>query len=455
MAAVNDNRKGKYTAEEMKKIAPGYRGKIENFDPEKMGKKQSPKVSKVEKMKTSREIPKPTQLQKVETPTPQKNNPMWADSIFGIDVSIRELDVNMEHTPTLARLPAIVEEVYSSIGGDDKNRGKSLTKEMMMYYTTALVWARLLDIKAKRGNANLSFEETEYCKLMFASEYNIPQPIYLMLKGLGHVKDKTGKTIFLSNKDLPVTVVQGRGGYPAPIINTVTHNEFEEIPSLGICGDILMAQSTGDGVLPDFKVLPPKTEATSNMVGYYGQMNAQKEEIRIELQSVGITGSSFKETVQSTRLNVHLVQKVSDYLSTIPTFREEKVKIDSLTCEGDSSQFIRTIPTDENTNAAIPWINKIVRPTAANAESTTTFGASYFTGYQLYKEPTNTDDHSNWCCVKAATAQTWTIPNEWIKNRNENRILPPGFAVNRFVSISDSQLVRTNAIVRRMIQSQR
>lgn len=35
---------------------------------------------------------------------------------------------------------------------------------MLMYYTTAMLWARLLDIKAKRGNTNLTFQELEFYK---------------------------------------------------------------------------------------------------------------------------------------------------------------------------------------------------------------------------------------------------------------------------------------------------
>lgn len=442
-----------YDANEIKKIAPGYRGKPENFDPSKIGKKPASKPTVEKSRNQSRKLPEPTQLEEAKKQTPQKNTPMWADSVFGIDVSVRELEVNLEHTPTLARLPEIVEEVFASIGGDDKNRNKCLTREMLMYYTTALTWARLLDIKVKRGNTNLTYEEIEYNKLMLDQEVNVPQPIYLMLKGLGHVKDMTGKTIYLRNMTLPTHQVQGKGGYPSQMINNESHNMYEEIPLLGICGDILMAQSE-ENAQPNISVLPPGTQPTMNLVGYFSRLTNQKEEIRILLHSVGITGIAFAETVQGTRLNIHLIQTISDYLGTIPTFRVEKVKMDSLTSEGDSSQFIRSIPTQENTNINTKWTNKVIRPTSANAESVTKFGASYMTGYQLYKEPTN-NNHSNWCCLAAMPDGDWIIPPEWILNRNANRALPLGFDANRFVSISDSQLNRTNAIVRRLITSQR
>ncbi|CAG4946970.1 unnamed protein product [Colias eurytheme] len=76
-------------------------------------------------------------------------------------------------------------------------------------------------------------------------------------------------------------------------------------------------------------------------------------------------------------------------------------------------------------------------------------------GYQLHKEPI-AESNANWCCLEASNAQNpWVIPEPWIANRNATRVLPPGFGIERFVSISDSQRNRTNAIVRRMIISPR
>lgn len=94
---------------------------------------------------------------------------MWADSIFGIDVAVRELNLNQEITPTYERLPEIA-KVYSSIGGDDTNLNKQMSKGILMYYSTALLWTRLLDNKT-----NLSFVEQEFIRAMMTQEYNVPQ----------------------------------------------------------------------------------------------------------------------------------------------------------------------------------------------------------------------------------------------------------------------------------------
>lgn len=193
-----------YTKEEIKKIAPGYRGKPEKFNPNHRG---GPKPPAKPQGPSSPQVPAPTALG--VKPTAQKNTPMWADSIFGIDVSVREINVNQEIMPSFARLPEIVDEVFTSIGGDDNNLSKQMSKGMLSYYSTAMLWARLLDIKAKRGDTALSFGEQEFLKSISGHEYNIPQPIYLFLKGVGEVKDATGKTVHLTNHTLPRTVVNG------------------------------------------------------------------------------------------------------------------------------------------------------------------------------------------------------------------------------------------------------
>lgn len=445
----------RFTPEEIKKIAPGYRGKPERFDPAKVGKKNEGAKTGKKSGLSSKEVTPP----KAKTPTAPKNASIWADSVFGIDVAIRELHVNQklqDISPTFGRLPDLVEEVYASIGGDDKNLYKQMTKGMLMYYSTAMLWARLLDIKAKRGNTNMTFEEFEFCNSIMQHEYNIPEPICLFLKGIGDFKDVTGKTVKLVNHTLPVTIVQGRGGYHSAVIDVESHNLYEEVPSLGICGDILMAEaSQAANPTPNFRVLPQNTRATRALAGYFGAIGTREEKLRLELESFGITATDFKEQIAGTSLNIRLIQKVSDYFARSPTFRKEKVKLDALTADGDSVQLIKSIPTDENVNPNVTWTNLIVRPTAATAIPTTVFGASYIMGYQLTKGPV-ANSNANWCCVEQANpAQPWVIPQEWVANRNARRVTPEELDIARFVAISDSQRNRTNSIVRSMIISQR
>lgn len=292
----------------------------------------------------------------------------------------------------------------------------------------------MLDIKAKRGNTNLSFEELEFCKSVIQHDYNIPHSLYLFLKGIGEVKDATIKTVFLANHQLPVTVVQGSGGYHSNAVDEASHNlRYTLIRYLRRYSDgrILRSGTT----LPNFRKLPQHTRATRAMCGYFGPIGAGKE-VRMLLNSVAITANQFDETIGRTRLNIHLLQKVSDSFMGCPTFRNEKVKIDALTVEGDSVQLIKSTPTDDNIDPIAKWTNMVVRPKSSNASAVTTFGASYLMGYQLYKEAVN-DNHTNWYYLEqTAAVHPWAIPAQWILNRNA-RAMPPGMDIERFASISE------------------
>ncbi|UPT53746.1 MAG: hypothetical protein 4 [Bactrocera dorsalis orbivirus isolate Bt] len=439
-----------YTKEEIKKIAPGYRGKPENFKLNFKAKdsKPQPKGSKSQVVPTT----KPTQLEEAKNPTPQRNQPLWAESIFGVDVSVRELNVNLEFQNSYANLDNVVSEVYTALGTDDKSLQKGMSREMLMYYATTLLWTRLMQIKAQRANSDLAEQERDLLRLLADAELNVPQPIYLYLKAIGSVRDKTGKEIFLADHTLPISMGLNKTGYHAATIKAENHTLFEEIPSLGICGDVLMALTSDTQTTPTFGCLTTGQVANANFAGYYGIVHTPKEEIKLLLQSFGIDTVNFTENIAKTRVNLNLIQYISDYLQKQTTFRNEKVVMSNLTSDGDSVQFIRTKPTAETVNKLTKWTDKVVRPVATNAESITTFGASYMTGFQLYKEATD-GDHTNWYPLKVTTSHP--IPIEWINNRNEKRILPPGFDINRFSSISDSQVNRTNAIVRRMITSLR
>lgn len=442
-----------YTAEEVKKLAPKYKGKPENFDPAKVGTKKTPKQDKGPVQVKEKAVPKPNNMEKAATPTPQKNSPLWAEAIFGIDVSVRELRTEEEVTPTLARLPNIVEETHANMRAENFNIEKQLTKEMLYYYSTAILWARVLDIKSKRGHM-LTEAELQYLKLFSDQTLNVPQPIYAFIKALGNIQDKTGKELFLRDLDLPVAVTANRGGYHGAVIDEGNHNLFEELPNLGVIGDVLMAMSNDVLVQPAIGPVPATTVATRNLLGYFGRTRLQKEEIRIYLNSIGISQNNFEEVIPNTRLNMRLVQGVSDYLGKFITFRNEKVNIPSLSSEGDRTLLVRSRPNDENIDVNTTWTNKVVRPTSAAAEGITTYGASYMTGFQLMKEATG-NSHQNWCCVTPAANSRWEIPAGWIANRNERRRMPDGFDAERYASIADSQLNRTNACIRRMITAQR
>ncbi|GBP00583.1 hypothetical protein EVAR_76878_1 [Eumeta japonica] len=306
----------------------------------------------------------------------------------------------------------------------------------------------------KNQKRALSFTEQEFLKVFEQQEWNIPQPLFLYLKAVGNVKDKTGKQLHLATHVLPTTAAQNFGGYYSQLMTEHSHNLYEEIPCLGIVADTLMpiAGANQQPPLPNIRVVPAGRVATTNLAGFLGQSGQRKEEIAILLNSLGITATAFQENVNHTRLNTRLLQTVSDYFATSQTFKVEKVKHSALCAEGDSTQLIKLIPTTENENLQTKWTNLIARPYMSNTETLATIGASYMVGFQITKEPIQ-NDHTNWYPLEITEANP--VTEAWVNNRNARRRMPDGFDVNRFCGISDSMKNRTNALVRRLIKTRR
>ena len=94
----------------------------------------------------------------------------------------------------------------------------------MANYATSLLWCKLIDVKAKEGSVALTSEEKAISKAVTDEQLNIPQPIYAMLSKMGNYTDKMGKETRHQVPALPITVVQGLGGYHANAITVDTHN---------------------------------------------------------------------------------------------------------------------------------------------------------------------------------------------------------------------------------------
>lgn len=450
-----------YSIEEIKKLAPGYRGKPENFDPKKVGEKP--------KLKTkSRLGPKcalaeaPTSLDKNTTPSEQKNQLLLAESIFGVDITVIPIQPREDFSTSFSRLPEIAVETYNQCSVDERQIDRVIAKEEMSYYATGLLWMKLIDVKTKQKIEALTNEEKSIRKATKDTEFIVPEPIAAYLHQVGQYSDKMGKTTDLKIPNLPTTSVQGMGGYHAAEINEDTHNLFEEVPSLGIAGDMVMALcQEAQEPAPNFHIaIPVGAKVTSNLTGRIFPVGSQRQEIKQRLAGQGITAVDFPEYVPNTRFNLRYLKSLSDIIGNFETFRNERVCFARLTASGGETQVIQTRPTP-NEDMQESWTRRSVQATSASDSSTATMGASFMFGFQTYKEPgdgaTATEQHAKWCCLDSTGEgeDAWTIPQAWIDNRNTRRNLPPGIGTERFRTLSKRQDIVLEEVIRRMVNTPR
>jgi len=116
---INMAEKKTYSVEEIKRLAPRYRGKAENFDPERVGKRQQfqPKMDKPARKKTGPATDIPLQGSHVgveQKPTPQRNEPIISEAIFGVDVFVTPIDPRQNFATNLSKLPVLASEWIQS-----------------------------------------------------------------------------------------------------------------------------------------------------------------------------------------------------------------------------------------------------------------------------------------------------------------------------------------------------
>lgn len=339
--------KKSYSVEEVRKIAPGYRGKLENFDPTKVGKKRSEAKPRAPKEKRDATLPAATDMG--HPPTAQRNDSIISEAIFGVDVTVTEIAPRQSFAANYAKVVDIAEEIHSAYQVDEKQLDRIIAREEVSYYATALLHLRLIDVKAKQGEQTLTSQEKDLRKATADDNFNVPQPLFTYLKEIGTYTDKMGKETRLEIPSLPVTIVQNFGGYHANAITADSHNLFEEVPSLGIAGDMLMALASEEiEPVPDFHIgFPEGSAITSNLVGRFHPIGMRRPEIKQKLSGFGITANSFAEYVPGTRFNLRYLRSVSDRMGKLETFRIEKVTFRSLGLAGGETQTVKTKPTDE------------------------------------------------------------------------------------------------------------
>lgn len=454
-----------YDPEEIKKIAPGYRGKPENFNLLKMkAPRDKPKAKFSQNRRpgpSSDETPKPKFINEPQNPTPQRNELIINEAIFGVDVSVVPIEPRQNFATSFANLPQISRETYDNFGADEKFLDRLLTKEEFLYYNVALTWIRIVDLKAKQGRTALTTEEKEIRKATLDKVFNTPQPIALYLSQIGNVIDKMGKETEIDLPVLPIARAQNFGGYPAAAIAEGNHNLFEEIPSLGIAADAVMSVATNEDnpQQPVRVAIPAGSAVTNNLLCYERNIGPRRMEIRQRLTGQGISGNDFPEFIPNTRFNLKYIQSISDIIGKIETFRVEKLVLPNLNLLGGETQIVVTRPIANEDQAN--WTRTTVQASSSACESTATMGAAYVFGFQLHKEQIEGDNltaqSQRWSCLNtiADAEAPWAITAAWVNNRNDRRNMPPGIGTERFRAIGKRQDITTSDVIRRMIKTHR
>lgn len=417
-----------------------YKGKPSNFDPNFRHQTQVRKPGNPNKSgPTAKTLPGPQHSQGKTHPTPTKDEPIFKDAIFGSEIVVRENNMRITYTPSCAGIIPIVNDMWMEMRVDEQQIDKQMLVEGLRYYSTAILWLRMIQLK-RGNNVILTAEEQQLLDICGGTNFNVPEPIYLYIKALGTIQTtSTGQTLIPEFPPLPTEQVENFTGFYGAIAAN-NHNLYEEIPCLGVMSQALCVALSDANVGRYPSALDvDNVLVNANLLGFE-PLTARRLEGKNFFLNIGLTPDQLPVSIPMTGFNYDLVYNVSQWIGTTKTFKIQSVCFDTLGINGSQAQTIIQKPIAAQN---IRNIMGEVRETSVSKESTTIFGLGYYTCFELYKiSPNLPADNASiqaqvWCCQNFTGGPgPLTIPADYIANRNERRNLPPEFLSERFETIS-------------------
>lgn len=74
-----------------------------------------------------------------QNPTPQRNEPIISDAIFGVDIDVVEIQPRQTFDANFFKLPDLAAEVYANYQPDVKQLDRTLAREELSYYSAGLL----------------------------------------------------------------------------------------------------------------------------------------------------------------------------------------------------------------------------------------------------------------------------------------------------------------------------
>lgn len=145
-----------------------------------------------------------------------RDDPIHREAIFAPTTTVREIDPIVRFNNNYAVLLRMPSQMMTIFRTHNPKMSYSINIEALNYYTTGLLWLRLIE-QRNCAQRVLTPEEVALRRLTEHVVYSIPEPIYLYLKAIGDVKTSTGQHLHPESPPLPVRVVNGIGGLFGPV----------------------------------------------------------------------------------------------------------------------------------------------------------------------------------------------------------------------------------------------
>lgn len=375
---------------------------------------------------------KPTQLHDASKQTLATSDP-FAASNFALGITQREDHVRSTFMPSFAAATEVSRLLFEQLSIDDSQINKKMTPEALDYYTSCMIWARIISLKHKLLQPTTAIEDRIY-EMLSNETFNLPEPLRLYLLTYGKITTVLGTHLKPTFPPLPLHVINWDGVdvpgfYAEGPADADTHNLYEEIPSLGVAiSALLQAQQPNQGAWQP-PAVPDEWTATTNMLGYRPTKNYRPESYAFVIDS-GISNDEVVCNPPNSGFNFDLLRHISDLLVQFKTFKTQNVCLATMPEFGSTAQLALALP-----EMAAPTTNVRTLTTVKtiNAEKEATLGVALTFAPRLEK----TSDllhYYVWSCCRAPVDDP--PPEDWFNNRNARRIVPAIYMATQFTSLS-------------------
>jgi len=420
---------------------------------------------------------KPTRLHDTSNVQVSTKNP-FDDSVFAQGFTVNEVGNRTTFTPSAPAMIEISRGVYTEMVTDDANLQKLILPEYIDYYAVAMLWFRIVSLKAKNSQP-LTTEEQDLLTILQTTSFAVPDPIALQLRTLGNIETRTGQHLIPEFPALPTAVISNIGGYfgeftnpipPAPPAQEANeeaqeahranlvdfenqrvamehlHLLYEELPCLGVVA-YAITQSLSNQ--PPGEYPPPflygNQRPNQNLLGYKN-LGCRRSESKDFALRHNISERNFPSYPAQSAVNIEFIIALSNLLAKTKTFKISDIVFPTLAEVGSQSQTVIAVPTPLPGQSCITCE---LRPDSLTKENESTFGMSIFFLSNMMKVSINQNNHSSWCLFDAP-------PPSWIENRNSRREnLPIQYRQRVFSTVSQYGLAYRMNVLKSLVTTPR
>lgn len=306
-------------------------------------------------------------------------------SVFANNMSVRENATRLEFSPSAPALIDIARQSYAELITDDYSLSKVLLPEYYAYYSTAMLWLRIITLKQKNSQP-ITQAEDALLVLTQTMAFNLPEPLLLQIKQLGNVVAMTKQHLYPKFPPLPDQVIHGLSRYygtlaaPAPGVDNNLNNLYEELPCLGVTAEaVCNAISNAPPGPYQSNVTFESLQPNSNLLGFRPLGSRRNEPKNLAFDNE-IKEVDFPAYPANTGFNYRFITAISNNLANTKTFKSTPVVFSTLSEVGSQSQLVPARPLVQPGQNCLRGEQVA---TSLSQDSLSVFGASIFFDSQL------------------------------------------------------------------------